>query len=179
MCSETVQVNDAQMRREELASRSPRFVCSDNTRRLVVEAHPTAAVKSNSSRLAAPDPQLSKNVGRFETWLQASVKPMTESGVDGGTAARVHDDDESADEKGGTARRLSHSLSDSDLRKSVRPTMLLHTNCISLLLHVSSDTIIVGCIRRFCYLLTAMAMTVGLLIVHRVSKKNIHSYYWL
>ena len=125
----------------------------------MVEEHPTAAVKSSSTRSAAPDPQLSKNVGRFESSLQASVKPMTGSSVDGGTAARVHDDDESVDENGSTARKLSHSLSDSDLRKSVRPTVLLHTNCISLLLHISSDTVIVGRIRRFQHMSSSVRLS--------------------
>ena len=84
----------------------------------MVEAHPAAA--GQSTRSPASNHQLSKNVRHFETCMQESVNLTTDSVVDGGSAhARVSDSDEHDGESRAAAGRLSHSLSDSDLRKSV------------------------------------------------------------
>jgi len=114
------------MRREELASKSPRFIASDaavcvkNTKHLVLEAHhPPAAVNSSSTRFPPSlGPQSAKNGGRIETFL-ASVKPRTTQGVERGRAAQVHDEDECVNGTDGRRTRLHHSFSDSDLHRLV------------------------------------------------------------
>jgi len=105
----------AQMRREELASRSSssRFVVCDaavggatSTRRAVIN---TSADRSTLSSLGC----------MRKTAEMSCVKPGTaELGLGHGTAAAVHDDDDETDACR-TTTRLRHSFSDSDLHKFV------------------------------------------------------------